>query len=100
MNCNLCESQLCYLCTDYEGCETTSDACIDNASPTPCECDPGYFWDEVNETCALCDTKCETCSDNSLFGCLTCNSGYFFLSGICRDYCPYGYNTVGRTCSP
>ena len=128
INCNLCASQLCYLCNDFSSCETTQNACIPNASPSPCACNNGLQFDGVYEICTNCSiflpsgecqcglntysdpitqsclpcfSYCSECTSGINGNCTSCaNLSYMNPEfGLCLDSCPEGYIINGSACA-
>lgn len=96
--CNMCGSLLCELCTDYTSCGATS-SCIANASPSPCACNAGKYFDSTEEACITCPSVCGSCTSSSSIGCTSCAVNTYTLLGLCRYLCPSGYTISGAACS-
>ncbi|CAG9335182.1 unnamed protein product [Blepharisma stoltei] len=90
-NCNVCDDALCLICTGFGSGKCTQ--CVSNASiiGTNCQCNSGYYWNDINESCELCDISCKSCTSANWYDCLTCYSGYYMVLGICSSSCPSGY---------
>ncbi|CAG9335181.1 unnamed protein product [Blepharisma stoltei] len=90
-NCNICDDSLCLICTGFGSGKCTQ--CVSNASfiGTNCQCNSGYYWNDISESCELCDTSCKSCTSANWYDCLTCYSGYYMVLGICSSSCPSGY---------
>ena len=96
IQCNLCEDQQCWECSDYVG--SCSD-CITHAStPSDCECDLTFYWNDSTETCNSCTANCDACTSSSFLDCTDCSSGYSLTQGVCHPFCPTGYSPNSGTC--
>ncbi|CAG9335180.1 unnamed protein product [Blepharisma stoltei] len=98
-NCNICEDSLCLICTGFGSGKCTQ--CVSNASfiGTYCQCNSGYYWNDINESCELCDISCKSCASANWYDCLTCYSGYYMVLGICSSSCPSGYISSSGVCA-
>ena len=98
-SCNLCSNQLCETCDSFSTCQT----CIPNASSSSdCQCDPGYAWNSVTESCdessTTCTSNCDSCTTLAFNQCTQCLTNYYLVYGMCLSYCPSGYSLNSGVC--
>jgi Concanavalin A-like lectin/glucanases superfamily len=106
-SCSLCYKE-CLTCTQSNTC---SSCIASNAHPDSvigCKCNTGYYNSSTLKSylvghlitafyCLLCDPSCLTCSAGTYYECTSCSN--YYLSGVCLESCPLGYQTIGKNCS-
>ena len=98
-NCNLCSSQLCVYCDNWETCNSDATPCVENASSYPCECNFGYGWDPDTESCTFCEENCLDCSEHNFMSCKACENHVYSLGVLCVTKCPLGYSVSDKECT-
>ena len=81
-------------------CPASSNSALVGLYGTSCECNKGWFRNDVSGKCEACDSRCDTCVLGAM-NCLTCKTSYIALAnGQC--ICPLGtyQDTTTQLCKP